>query len=193
MTLIIGIKCSDGVVVGADGAATLGQAGMPTVMQPVRKLTILDQMIVGISGPVGLGQLFRDRIKSVWDAQLQPQTHSLADVMRLTSRALAQDIQPAMNAASQAEGLLGQVAHLSVMSSSLIALPVQGAPELIQYDHLGLAEAATDDLPYVAIGSGQQLADPFLAFLRRIYWPDELPNVAGAVFADPVIACSSAF
>ena len=55
MTLIIGVRCSDGVVIGADGAATLGSTlGGPTVMQPVTKLQILEGTIVmGVSGQVG--------------------------------------------------------------------------------------------------------------------------------------------
>ena len=56
-------------------------------------------------------------------------------------------------------------------TASLIAVPVgglNGIPELIQCNHVGMTEAATTDLPFVAIGSGQELADPFLAFLRRI-------------------------
>ncbi len=64
MTLIIGLKCSDGIVVGYDGAATLANiARLRTVIQPVPKLAIIrDKMIVGVSGPVGLGQVFCDRV-----------------------------------------------------------------------------------------------------------------------------------
>jgi hypothetical protein len=35
----------------------------------------------------------------------------------------------------------------------------------------------------VAIGSGQYCADPFLAFLRRIFWPNRQPNLAEGIFA----------
>ena len=30
----------------------------------------------------------------------------------------------------------------------------------------------------MAIGSGQHIADPFLAFLRRIFWPNRLPTTS---------------
>ena len=54
----------------------------------------------------------------------------------------------------------------------MIALPVEGKPELVECDPLGRAEYRTQGLTYVAIGSGQPIADPFLAFLYRMFWPD---------------------
>ncbi|MBI2936523.1 MAG: hypothetical protein HYY31_06955, partial [Chloroflexi bacterium] len=69
MTLVVGIKCgADGVVVGADGAATLGTVlGKPTVIQHVAKLNLIaNRIIVGFSGPIGLGQLYVDRIEKLW-------------------------------------------------------------------------------------------------------------------------------
>ncbi len=57
MTLIVGLKCSDGIVLGADGAATLGVMGHQTARQTTKKLTILSEsVVVGVSGPVGLAQ-----------------------------------------------------------------------------------------------------------------------------------------
>ena len=52
MTLIIGIKCKDGIVLGADGAATLGAMGQRTILQPMKKLEIISSaMVLGVSGP----------------------------------------------------------------------------------------------------------------------------------------------
>ena len=42
---------------------------------------------------------------------------------------------------------------------------------------------ATSDLPFVAIGSGQGIADPFLAFVRRIFWPKGCPSISDALFS----------
>lgn len=64
MTLIVGIKSKEGIVLAADGAATLGSMGNRTVIQSVKKLsTIQDKIIVGVSGSVGLSQ----RINGVVD------------------------------------------------------------------------------------------------------------------------------
>lgn len=188
MTLIIGVKCSDGVVVGADGAATLGNTtGQRTVVQPVSKLEVIQgHIVMGVSGPVGLSQLYCDRIDQLWRSNSFGRDVSRPDVMRLLRDAIFQDAQHAISRAAASVPFLGNNAAGIALSSSLIALPVGGTtgrPELIQCDHTGLSEAATDDLPYVAIGSGQSLADPFLAFLRHIFWPSSLPNLGQGVFA----------
>ena len=67
MTLIVGLLCRDGVVVGADGAASLGPAvGVYTVRQSVKKLfRVQGNMIFGVSGAVGMGQLLLDGLASV--------------------------------------------------------------------------------------------------------------------------------
>lgn len=70
MTLVIGIRCSDGVVIGADGAATLATLAEATIRQEVTKLQVCrDQIIVGTSGFVGLSQLIVSSIDEVWQAE----------------------------------------------------------------------------------------------------------------------------
>ena len=94
---------------------------------------------------------------------------------------------PALATAQASIPFLGQLGAFSLASTvSLVALPVgglTGKPELIQCAYNGQAEAATNDLPYIAIGSGQPIADPHLALLRRVFWPDKLPNIADGIFA----------
>jgi 20S proteasome alpha/beta subunit len=189
MTLIVGIKCSDGIVMAADGAATLGNAlGVRTVVQPMTKLHILQgNMVMGVSGPVGLGQLYRDRVESLWKTNQLGFSVKLPEVQRLLQQEIQKDAQPAIAQSVACVPLIGNVAaSQSVLTSSLIAVPVGGndrRPELIQCDHTGMAEAATNDLPFVSIGVGQPLADPFLAFLRHIFWTERLPRLADGVFA----------
>ena len=188
MTLILGIKCSAGIVMGSDGAATLISAeGIPTVMEPMHKLHVLQEsLIMGVSGQVGLGQLYCDRVASLWKANQFGKECSMPDALRKLRQAIGQDAQPSIAMASVAAPLMGGFARQQILTKSLIAVPVggfSGQPELIQCDYTGMAEAATSDLPYISIGSGQSLADPFLAFLRRIFWPGTLPTVVDGIFA----------
>lgn len=189
MTLIVGIKCSDGVVIGADGAATLGNSlGQRTVIQPVTKLQVIrGRIVMGVSGQVGLSQLYCDRVEGLWRDNKLGLEVRLPDVMRLVHNAIYQDAQSAIAGAAASVPFLGNNAAAAVaVTASVIALPVggiTGRPELIECNHLGMAEVKTTDLPYVAIGSGQSLADPFLAFLRRIFWPNSLPKLADGAFA----------
>lgn len=180
MTLIVGIKCTNGIVMGSDGAATLGAAGIRTALQPVSKLHIVrGAVIVGVSGPVGLGQLFVDRVDSTWnglrDATVQDTARSLRD-------SLLKDAQIAFQTANLARQVLGSIAAESVLSHTLIAIAPKRLPSLIQFDYLCNPETANDDLPFVAVGSGQPIADPFLAFLRRVFWKNGLPSMSDGRF-----------
>lgn len=65
----------------------------------------------------------------------------------------------------------------------MVGLLVQGEPTLIQFDHQGSPECATDNLRFISLGSGQPLADPFLAFLRRIFWTKKPPNLQAGIVA----------
>ncbi len=67
MTPIIGIRCSNGIVIGSDGAATLSALGQPTATQPTPKLDVFDnKVIVGVSGPFGLGQIIKGHVAGLW-------------------------------------------------------------------------------------------------------------------------------
>ena len=184
MTLIVGIKCEAGVVLAADGAATLGALGHTTVRQETKKLEIIeDCIVVGTSGPVGLGQRIRGEIRSLWNnkALLGKEPYQAMAAMRA---AFWQHVQPELQAAAVSQQVIGgNVAAQSAICSSLVALPLGKNPCLFQFDQQCAPEEATGKLLFVAIGSGQQIADPFLAFVRRIFWPERIPTVEEGVFA----------
>jgi 20S proteasome alpha/beta subunit len=194
MTLIIGIKCSDGIVLGADGAATFGVMGDHTIRQPVRrKLWLLGtQMVVGVSGPVGIGQRFSAHLEEFQqqgipiNAQQRLHFHQLRphQVMQVLRDVLWNIIRPEVEIARTMAQALGQPAPLqSALCQSVVCMLVGGEPSLFSFDQQGSPEQASDDPPFVTLGSGQRIADPFLAFLRRIYWPQRLPNVEQGVFS----------
>ena len=169
---IVGIKCSDGIVVGADGAATLGNLSQMTARQPVRNLFVVSNvMIVGISGSIGLSQFLIDSIRGLWDAGGLKSKHPVQGmgILRDTMRPHAvREIQ----AAAAVRGAIGDHAALqSAVCSTVIAVTLARSDCLFQFDHQAAPEAATEELPFLAIGSGQNIADPFLAFLRSIFWP----------------------
>ena len=41
----------------------------------------------------------------------------------------------------------------------------------------------TKDMPFISLGSGKMSADPFLGFLRKVYWPSNLPTIQEAALA----------
>ena len=57
-------------------------------------------------------------------------------------------------------------------------MPVAHRPCLFNFDVNGSPERSTADLPFISMGSGQAIADPFLALLRRLLWHDQEPTLA---------------
>ncbi|OGM28158.1 hypothetical protein A2962_02105 [Candidatus Woesebacteria bacterium RIFCSPLOWO2_01_FULL_39_61] len=185
MTLIIGIVCEEGVVVAADGAATLGNLGLSTVRQQAKKLTILqDKIIMGVSGPVGLGQILLGEMDKIYSESLlsNKEPH---EAMSIISDKFRVHINKELEAAQRAQGVvgIGGTAGMSAISFSLVALPISKEPCLFQFNQQGAPERANGDLPFVSIGSGQQIADPFLAFIRRVLWKGQSPSMGEAIFA----------
>ena len=182
MTLIIGILCLDGITVGADSAATLGTTtGLRTVTQPMAKLGIVrGQAIMGLSGPVGTAQLFQDRVDGVYN---DLRNKSAEEAGRRLRKAFLQDQEISLRVASLAQSVVGPAAQNDVLCQTLVAAAPGKPPYLIQFDYQCAPEVATDDLPFVAVGSGQSIADPLLAFLRHVFWQDSLPSLNEGNFA----------
>ena len=125
MTLVIGIRCADGVVMGADSAATFGGIP-PTITQPIRKLDVVDgKVIVGMSGHKGIHQLHIDSISRLWEKKKPGKNakQTVADVQRMFMNALSPDVQ---KVAKMAQGLIGvpqELAQYLTQNSVLVALP----------------------------------------------------------------------
>jgi hypothetical protein len=71
----------------------------------------------------------------------------------------------------------GGAASIEANHATAVALPIGESAHLVQFSTQCNAEEVTADLPFMSLGSGQTLADPFLAFLRRVFWPTDLPSL----------------
>jgi 20S proteasome alpha/beta subunit len=183
MTLIIGFKCSDGLVVGADSGATMGDyvSGLRTIMQPMTKLQLVaDKSIIGVSGPVGLGQLYVDCVERIHN---EFRDKDISWICRRLRDEFRKDAEIALHMAAMATQVLGANARAGAITTTLVALAARDGPYLVQFDCECCPEVTTNDLPFVSIGSGQLIADPFLAFLKRIFWKDRSPSVSEGIFA----------
>lgn len=184
MTLIIGIECKDGIVMGADGGATLGDVTQFTVMQPTKKLKIISEsVIIGTSGQVGLGQQFKAATEKVWqDKKLVGQKSTGAG--KELSKALWECAVIEWQRAAITRGSAPVVAQMGTNFQIAIALPVSGKPCLFQFDRKCSPEETTEDLPFFAIGSAQKTAETFLAFIREVLWKkNTVPSLADGRFA----------
>lgn len=186
MTLLVGILSHDGVVIAADSAATFGSLGQHTISQPTVKVEIIrDQALIATSGPVGLSQRFAAELDEVFE------NNKLAGVTK-SPKAMAQlrtifmpHIAAELEAARIAAPVVGHpVAQASALQTTLVAMCFDGRSRLYQFDHQGAPEEATEHLPFVCAGSGQSNADPFIAFIKGLFWEDDkLPTMSQATFA----------
>lgn len=171
MTVLIGVLCQDGVVIGADGAATFGVGNFRTVEQKTAKIEIIaDKVIVAGTGEIGLGQRFVNIVEQGWHNNIfsnQP-VHACAGVCQATVGNFQQT------------GL-----HLpNIGYGALVAFPHGETPNLCEFAVGNFQpELKTDRLWYVSMGSGQAIADPFLALMRSVFWKDQPPTRQDGIFA----------
>ena len=181
MTLIVGILCRDGVVMASDSAATYSASGMSTIgQQTTTKVRPLKNSILYSStGAVGMSQIIADGIETLW-ASLRKNNPSPAQVMEAISKDIHQRCQHLFHSAA----MLGQAGMRHVQNDvacrSLVAMPVLGRACLFEFAETGAPTQATEQLCCVALGSGQPIADPFLALMKKILWPDSPPTLAEA-------------
>ena len=172
MTLIVGVKCRDGVVIGTDSALTLGiSTQVPTIEQPLRKKIdiVQNRVIVAGTGQFGLGQRFVAQVDHYWPTSAN-RNLSAIEIGKRLSKAALDDF---------AETNMGPGAY-----GALVALPCQKSFELIEFALADFQpEVKTEDYWYASMGSGQAVADPLLGFMRHTFWGDSPPSRQDGVFA----------
>lgn len=178
MTVLVGIRCRDGVVIASDSAATFGSNGQMTIgQQSVQKVSIIrDRIVFAGTGAVGIAQLIIDSIDRGWADNSFRGLRTPEQMMDAIGRRIASLVEPYLRSANLQRGLTGEAS--ASLCKSLVALPVANRFHLFQFEFNGSPEHATRDLPFVSLGSGQAIADPFLALLKRLLWPSEEPTLA---------------
>lgn len=169
MTAVVGILCKDGVVVGSDSSATFTNVVQPTIEQKTKKIDIVEnRVIVAGSGQVGLGQRFVGIVKDAHGNKLFSK-HTQLEVGRALSEATIKNFISTNCPAGQYGALL---AYASGNHCFLCEFDVKDFQP----------EWKNERMWFVSIGSGQQITDPFLGLMRRVFWEDALPSVADATF-----------
>ena len=180
MTAIVGILCRDGVVVGTDSSATFaigtGQFAFRTIESSSKKIRIIgERIIVDGTGEIGFNQRFCALVEGANNQNLfGPGQLTEFDVAVRLSAAALQNFQ--------STGVhKGQIDFGCVM-----AFPCRTSFKLLQFSLQHFQpEFVTSDLWFVSLGSGQPITDPFLGFLRRVFWPPEKkepPGISEGIF-----------
>ncbi len=180
MTLIIGVKCQDGIVIGADSLTTYGSKIEQEVSDKIQ--FIAPDAVIANAGAVGLSQLINDELRKCWDNVRMKQDANNAK--NEISRIMWSQISAAMERADEAHKRLGERVLDSVRCHSLVALPVDNSHLLLFYDESAQPTEITFESTFFSIGSGSLQADPFLAFIKRILWRNSAPNnMAEGIFS----------
>jgi len=171
MTSIVGVLCNDGVVIGADSAATFSAGQLRTMEQPTEKLEVLaGRIIVAGTGAIGLGQRFCAAALKVWNDNQGFPRHPALDISKAMCKAALEDF-------SSTYAKMGQY-------GALVAFPAQNKFHLCEFGVEDFQpEMKTEKLWYASMGCAQQITDPFLGFIREVFWDNGLPSVHDAINA----------
>lgn len=162
MTLILGIQCREGIVIGADSMITAGSLHGNVRLDDIKVHLPGERGIVAFAGDVGAGQAVLDDLKEHWPAILD--AGSRKEVKRLITEsvsdalgnALAPDKRPSF--------------------SGIVAVTIQNQPTLMLFREDPPAIEARDRIYFLTAGSGQHFAFLFLKFLERIFWNNGGPS-----------------
>lgn len=179
MTLIVGILCSDGVVIGSDGLATFGLGDNKTISQPYpdKIVTIDKRVITAWTGEIGLQQRVNDVISALWKRNEQPKLSDQPSVE--IGRTIAEYVIKDFN----------RTKFISLSFGELVAIPCTDREFcLIEFASTNFQpEIKSENNGFVAMGLGQTNADPLLGLIRKAFWPTRLPNVKEGIFATTMV------
>ena len=176
MTLVIGVSCGDGIVIGADSIATYATPdGRRTVEQEMDSKVhkVDDSMLYAFSGAISLGQDVMHSISKSW---ARNKSKSKENIRKNLSKAVVEPIKDYAERTRHVRSQLPNALMQDPVITSIVAFIAKDQPAMIHYTQEGHPEEYAKGLHFVAIGSGQPYADPFLAFVKRVAWNDRQPR-----------------
>ncbi len=170
MTLLVGVLCTDGVVIGSDSAATLGSG---VLQSPVKKVHVInDSILVATAGTVGLGQRFRHVVAQAADNEEFQMMDLVGKGVSLSERGLQNFKRTSSDVRK---------------TSALVAISngkEPGSAGLIEFSSRGFSPSVVrEGVRFTAAGSGATVAGPLLALVRHAFWAVSHPSVTDGVFA----------
>jgi 20S proteasome alpha/beta subunit len=189
VTSIVGVLCSEGAVIGTDSAATFGPGPSSfTIEQPTQKIDVIESVIVAGTGTTGMNQRFCQVIdqayKGTSQAVLSPPDRSgrPGNPIKLFTQESPVEIGKALSRA-----MIADMAYTYMKPGgygALVAFPCRNAPHLCEFQVADFQpDLKNSRLWYVSIGSAQPITDPFLGFIRDVFWNKGQPSVKDAIFA----------
>jgi len=181
MSVLVGIHSTDGVVLAADSAATLGGFEGDTAIDTARKITVIGStLVLGVAGSAGFNQKVVDALEHdspVDYASLRP-----VQAMNRLEQALRPLMDQAMAVLQVARSAHGDLVAGHIMGETLIAVPSTEGPQLVKINAAGTG-CLYQELLFATIGEGQRTADPFMLWQKKVVWRDGQPNQSRAALS----------
>jgi hypothetical protein len=139
------------------------------------KINVIEnKIIIACTGSVGLSQRFHDVVTHVFRQN--------ANLLQMPCLAFAAELSR-MTLTQFENSKVPQHPQSGLGFGSLLAAPFADAAQLVEFADTDFQpEIKTDRVHFVSMGSGQVLADPFLAFISRVLWGGSPPNVQMGAF-----------
>lgn len=191
MTLILGIRCQDGIVLGSDGASTTATLlDGQTITHATSKLEVYDgYVVIGVAGAVGMGQNFKRTLSQhITDHSYKRKPwKDIAYARDWFRDNFWPHVQPGWEHGLELNKQLNPAYHGAVLSavntSTLVAFPIEDECYLLELDHLCQPQEYDEKQAFVTIGSGKPHGDPFLGFIEGVFWKSRQPTLLDGIFA----------
>lgn len=166
MTVLIGALCRDGIVIGSDSSVTFAAGQMRTIEVPGHQKVFVSRngnALWSGTGAVGMGQRFSEVVAAVCDPKFLKATPGVN-----VAQAVCQETIKNFRSTDAPRSSFG----------ALLAFEAAGSLTLCEFDidHFQ-PEVKTETSWFVSLGSGQPLADGFLAFLSRTLFDRKQPTL----------------
>lgn len=185
MSIILGVHCSDCVILACTGLAPAARSG-GTVggALPIKLRAVAGRAIAGVSGSEELDREVTAALERyLWEHE--PHEMSGEGHVRGMQGYLSEPIRLTAEMTRALKRLpgAGETAGEPVAGGVLVALPSKERSSLYLVDAQGSVAQIDRGRCFAAIGSARVAAESFLMFLQRLLWREEKPNRAAGQLA----------
>lgn len=166
MTSILGIRCNDGIVIGADSMISMRAPHGDIQLDGIKVHLPGKRGIVAFAGDVGVSQTVLDHLETQWSL--------IADV---ENKAEAKEL--ILRSVQQAMGYQRGIAERTGRGPAFACLVgpiVLNRPLLLMFFEEPPAREARDGIYFLTAGTGQHFVFLFQKFLERIFWKGAAPS-----------------
>jgi hypothetical protein len=165
MTVIVGIYCKDGIVLGSDSALTIFNMVEQQYDNKIMKLN--ETSVLAFSGNLEVAQRFSETIKNV-DA-----TDACNGLNRL--QCLAQISTAGITDFQYTRPWTQSVNPINTDTHFLLGKIIDNKHTLTFFDNSFQPLSINEDFWYHSSGSGAIISNPMLGFIRNVLWKDNKP------------------